>query len=117
MKGYVFNTPFYTKTNWHDGKLILSRNGQTKGFGEPGSMKYERRTSAAQAMIGEFGTTGTTSYGGKRIGMNAFKLASNSQMNQSFGGQAKKDEIRQLKHKEAMDRLGNSGRAGRSGRF
>ncbi len=110
MKGYIFNMPVYTKTDWHTGRIILARNGQHKGYGEPDSMEYRRRMSAAQAMSGQFDTKGKVSYKGKIIGQNAFNLASNSQMNQSFGGKQKKEENRIKAHQATQQRLGNAGK-------
>jgi hypothetical protein len=103
MKGYIFNTPFYTKTDWHSGKMILSRNGQTKGLGTPGSGKFNRRVTAMEAMHSVAGVRGTTSFRGKRIGRNAMALVDNAQMNQSFGGaEARaKDRERKLRSTEA----------------
>ena len=97
MKGYIFNTPFYTKTDWHSGKMILSRNGQTKGFGKANTIKFNRRVTAMVAMHSAAGVKGTTSYRGKKIGRNAFELMDNAQMNQSFGGEDAKARDREIK--------------------
>lgn len=105
MQGFIFNTPFYTKTDWHSGKLILSRNGQTKGYGTPGTMKFDRRVSAARAMHGAAGVTGTTSFRGKKIGNNAIKVMQSPEMNQSFGGAQKKKEMRRAKIQATERRL------------
>ncbi len=110
MKGFIFNTPFYTKTDWHTGRTILSRNGQHKGYGSPNSIEFKRRVSAGQAMSSQFGTEGKVSYKGKIIGQNAFNLASNSQMLQSFGGAQKKEDNRMKAHQATQARLGNAGK-------
>lgn len=94
MKGFIFNTPFYTKVDWHSGKLILSRNGQTKGFGQPGSMKFDRRVTFAQAGHAAAGVRGTTNFRGKRVGNNVMAVRANPLANQSFGGAQKKEEER-----------------------
>ena len=97
MKGYIFNTPFYTKTDWHSGKMILSRNGQTKGFGKANTIKFDRRVTAMIAMHSVAGVKGTTSYRGKKIGRNAFELMDNAQMKQSFGGADARAREREIK--------------------
>ena len=113
MKGHIFNTPFYTKVNWHDGSIILSRNGQHKGYGEPGSIENKRRISAGRAMNSKYGVTGKVSLNGKIIGKNAFELASDSAMHQTFGGAQKKAEVREQKHAAATARLSGAGSSGR----
>jgi hypothetical protein len=96
MKGYIFGTPFYTKTDWHTGRLILSRNGQTKGFGNSDTMKYARRLSFAIGAHaeGEKGYKGTTIYKGKKVSRFNVAVAQNAQVNQSFGGQAAREADR-----------------------
>ena len=126
MQGFVFNTPFYTKTDWHSGKLILSRNGQTKGFGEPGTMKFDRRLTfgiaahEAAEQARSQGITGTTTYKGKRVSRFNMLVADSDMAHQSFGGAEKKAEEAEMKIRitgqelqnlRPMLRFGYSGKA------
>ena len=97
MQGFVFNTPFYTKIDWHTGKLILSRNGQTKGMGSPGTRKFDRRVTFAQAGLAAKEIKGTTNFRGKRLGNNAMAIRANSLAHQSFGGAQAKEQARKEK--------------------
>ena len=97
MKGYIFNTPFYTKIDWHTGRMILSRNGQTDGVGTPGTRKFDRRVTFAQAGHAALGVKGTTSFRGKRVGNNAMAVRANSLASQSFGGAQAAEEARRQK--------------------
>lgn len=115
MKGSIFGTPFYTKTNWHDGSMILSRNGQTKGFGKPGTMKFDRRVTFGQAGHAAAGIEGTTSLRGKKVGNNVIAVMNNPLANQSFGGEEKKERIREEKIQATgrkLDRLAGMVRRG-----
>ncbi len=105
MKGYVFNTPFYTKTDWHTGRLILSRNGQTKGYGSPGSRKFARRVTFGEAGHEAAGVTGTTSFRGKKVGNNVIAVMNNALAQQSFGGEQAKEQARQAKIQASGQRL------------
>jgi len=105
MKGSVFGTPFYTKRNWHDGSMILSRNGQSSGMGKPGTMKFDRRVTFAQAAHAAAGVTGTTSLRGKKVGNNVIRVMENPLANQAFGGEQKKEEIRRAKIAATGQRL------------
>lgn len=47
MKGHLFNEEFYTKRDWHTGKIILARNGQVKGLDNGiGNQRIIRRNLA-----------------------------------------------------------------------
>ncbi len=107
MKGSIFGTPFYTKINWHDGRMILSRNGQSKGFGQPGSMKFDRRVTFGQAGHAAAGVRGTTSFRGKKVGNNVIAVMNNPLAQQSFGGAQKKEEMRRAKISATERRLAN----------
>lgn len=94
MKGSIFGTPFYTKRNWHDGSMILSRNGQTPGFGKAGTMKFDRRVTFAQAAHAAKGVKGTTNFRGKKVGNNVIEVMKNPLAQQDFGGDQKKEDMR-----------------------
>ena len=117
MKGYIFNTPFYTKTDWHSGKLILSRNGQTAGFGSPGSMKFDRRVTFAQAGHAAAGVKGTTTFRGKKVGNNVIAVMNNPLAQQDFGGAQKKVQIAQDKIASTERKLSRLSGLVRGGRF
>jgi hypothetical protein len=105
MKFYIFDTPGYTKKDWHTGKTILSRNGQTKGYGNPGSRKFDRRVSAAQAMHSVAGVRGTVNFRGKKMTLANLYLSNNGTMHQSFGGEEARERARQQKIQATEDRL------------
>lgn len=108
MKFYIFNTPGYTKVDWHTGKTILSRNGQHKGV-DPETNSGQRRLAFAGAATKTFGTKGTASVNGVRMGVNAIKIASDPAIHQTFGGAERKEQVRQMKHAKTQEML--SGRA------
>ncbi|MHB8552770.1 MAG: hypothetical protein ACYDAO_04200 [Thermoplasmataceae archaeon] len=105
MKGHIFDTPFYTKKDWHTGATILSRNGQTKGFGDPRSAKYARRTSFGKLAVDAFGTKGTVSVNGVRMGRINLKIASSPVAHETFGGAENKERDRQAKHAKAKQKF------------
>lgn len=107
MQGYIWNTPFYTKIDWHTGKSILSRNGQTPGFGRPGTMRFDRRVTFGVAGHAAAGVTGTTTYHGKRIGRNAIAVMNNPKAQQSFGGAERKAQDRRAKIEATGRKLDN----------
>ena len=105
MKGHVFNTPFYTKINWHNGSIILSKYGQHKSYVEPGSMENKRRVSAGRAMHSKYGVTGKASFKGKLIGNNSFELKSDLTLHQNFDGEQKNAQENEQKNTSAGARL------------
>lgn len=118
MKGYIFNTEFYTKIDWHSGKIILSRNGQTKGYGEPGSAKYQARTGFGRTASGLFGNPQARAHvtvnGKKMIMLNL--MVGQALAGQDYGGRANKETERNMKHQAAVGRLqGVTGYAFRQG--
>lgn len=117
MKGSIFGTPFYTKRDWHTGDLILSRNGQTKGFGSPGSMKFDRRVTFARAGHAAANVTGTTSFRGKKVGNNAIAVMNNPLAQQNFGGAQKQEQMRVAKIAATERRLANLSTGVRGGSY
>lgn len=105
MKGSIFGTRFYTKRNWHDGSTILSRNGQTPGFGQPGTRKFNRRVTFGQAGHAAAGVKGTTSFRGKKVGYNVIAVMKNPLAQQSFGGEQAKERARDDKIRATEQRL------------
>jgi len=118
MKGYIFNTPFYTRVDWHTGKLILSKNGQTKGFGTPGSASYQVRTGLARAASGLYGDprarAKVTANGKRMIMLNL--MVGQSLAGSNYGGQENRQAAREAKHQATMSKLsGATGMAFRTG--
>ena len=101
MQGYIFNTPFYSRRDWHTNMLILCRNGQKKGVGTPGTIEFDRRVTMGQAAhstaISGKNIRGTTSFRGKKVGNFAMELRKNPLMHQSFGGAQAAEERRKAK--------------------
>ena len=100
----IINWKSWQRLFWH---------GSTKGYGEQGTPKYNRRTSFARVANSAYGTKGTVSVNGVKMGRNAVKIA--PQLAQSFGGAQRKEENRRMAHDRTTARLsGNTASAFRS---
>jgi hypothetical protein len=111
MKGFIFNTPFYTKVDWHTGKLIMSKNGQYgTGYGEPGSPTYMVRTGLARSSSQLFGdprARAKVTANGKRMIM--LDLMVGEQLaGHTYGGKENAEARRQAKHRATEAKLAGS---------
>lgn len=98
MQFYIFDTPGYTKKDYHTGKLILSRNGHVKGFASVGTMAFDRQVSfgAASHDTAVNGYEhGTTSYKGKKVSYFNLAVRDNPLAQMSFGGVEKRERERE----------------------
>ncbi len=68
-------------------------------------MKYDRRVTFGEAGHEAAGVTGTTSFHGKRVGMNALRVMDNALARQTFGGDQKKKEMREIKIQASGQKL------------
>ncbi len=107
MKGFIFNTPFYTKTDWHTGKLILARNGQTKGL-NVGGAKGEIRRGLAQVASSQVydnprARAPITVNGKKMILANS--IVGKALAGRTFGGVENKEAARRARHERTLAKL------------
>ena len=104
MKGFIFNTPFYTKTDWHTGKMILARNGQVKGLLVDGAKGEVRRGLAQVASSKIFnnprGRAPITVNGKKMIMGNL--IVGKELAGKTYGGAENKEADRRTKHDKTL---------------
>ena len=108
MKGYIFDTPFYTKRDWHTGKMILSRNGQVPGFPTgDGNLAGQVRFSfmeAAHSASSDPNFRRKVSYRGKRM-IQGNLIIGSKLAGHSHGGAQKKAQESQLKKQITAQKL------------
>jgi len=105
MKGYIFNTPFYTKVDWHTGKLILSKNGQTKGFGTGATYMVRMGLArAASELYGNPRARAKVTANGKRMIMLDL-MVGQKLSGAKYGGKENRDAAREAKHQATKAKL------------
>jgi hypothetical protein len=117
MKGFIFNTPFYTKTDWHTGKMILARNGQVKGLNVGGAKGEIRRGLAQVASSQVFDNPrarATITVNGKKMILGDV-IVGKALAGKTYGGAENKEAARRARHERTLAML--SGHTAGSFRF
>ena len=107
MKGHIFNDPYYTKTDWHTGKTILSRNGQKKGLNVSGAKGEIRRglaqVASSQVYDNPRARAPITVNGKKMILANS--IVGKALAGRTFGGAENREAARRARHERTLAML------------
>lgn len=111
MKGTFFNTPFYTKIDWHTGKTIVCRNGQKPGLtgGSPGQREVRRslaQVSSSQVYDNPRARAHITVNGKKMI--MADLIVAKALSGRTYGGAENREAARRMKHERTLAELSNT---------
>jgi hypothetical protein len=111
MKFYIFDTPGYTKKDWHSGRLILSRNGQTKGINAGSDGQKQVRRALAQVASTEIYDNPRAR---AKVTVNGVKMIVGDLIvgrrlaGQNYGGKENKEAARRLRHEKTQAALSGS---------
>lgn len=114
MKGHIFNEEFYTKTDWHTGRVILARNGQKKGLLNGTGAQKPVRLALAKAS--------SELYDNKRarapVTVNGVKMIMLDLMvgkelaGKDYGGRRNREAARKARHDRTLKILSGAGVGG-----
>lgn len=108
MKFYLFDTPGYTKKDWHTGKMIISKNGQVKGLDAGSAGQRQVRRALAQVASSKVYDNPKAR---AKVTVNGVKMivgdliVSKRLAGQSYGGKENKEAARRLRHERTIAKL------------
>lgn len=119
MKFYIFDTPGYTKKDWHTGKLILSKNGQVKGLNSGSTAQQQVRRALAQVASSQVydnpRARAHVTVNGVRMIVGDL-IVGKALAGQNYGGKENREAARRLRHERTIAELnGSTSAAFRSG--
>ena len=119
MKGTIFNTPFYTKVDWHTGKTIMCRNEQRPGLNGGTSGQREVRRALAQVASSQVydnpRARAHITVNGKKMIVGDL-IVGKALAGRNYGGAENREAARRMRHERTLAELSSStGAAFRSG--